>query len=74
MERVANAEEEGWDGQVKYGWNSSLLKLSPLMVARGGTVVSARRRMCGQDRSVDSVRQTFKANTSRLNQPIVVEA
>ena len=48
------------------------------MVARSGTVVSARRRMCGHDRNVEGVKQTSlqccKANTSRLYEPRVVEA
>ena len=47
----------GW--QVKFGWKSFLQKLSPMTVARSGTVVTARKRTCGQDRSVEGVRQTF---------------
>ena len=43
-------KERRW--QVKYGREASCKNCYSLMVAKTGTVVSARRRTCGQDRSV----------------------
>ena len=55
--------KRGWmAGQVRYGWKSFLLRLSPMMVARSGTVVSVRKRMCRQDQNVV---QFCKGSTSK---------
>ena len=62
---------DGWQG--KYGLQSFLPLLSLLMDGRSDSVVSARRRACGQGRSVEDAKQTLrqycKVRTSRLCQP-----
>ena len=55
---MANTEE-GLDSKSSIGWKSFLRTLSPLMVARNGRVVSAHKRTCGQDRSVEVSEHPF---------------
>ena len=69
---MANAEKDGVDcRQVRIA--ELLATADTVDDGRSGSVVSARRRACGQGRSVEDAKQTLrqycKVRTSRLCQP-----